>query len=695
MRLIPVAGLWLALAGYYAPARGQEVGATGTEADQLLLVPGEHEDDGNDIVVTASIGHHAPDRRSYDVRSPDAGSLNSREAIARLPGVIVDTDGKLSMLGETRFAYTIDDQFVPEELALSLPASLIARIEVVTNPGASSGSSAGVVINIVLKAQKRRAGRELLVRAVASSNTSGEASLTYQTKGPWEIITNATADFSRRRSDTLTNDVLFGAPGPGVSTQISEVSASLREQSSLGSTISVLRKPGNDRVLALLCYAKRTTDASRENRSREFTGGTLAPWLAKVDGRSLFAHFFASCAPSFVFQRHGESFYQLSASLSYSDRKSTNHQRLSVYAFPDAFFFGRNGDAINYGLELKRKKEFNRRSKIEFGVKFNHSLISNDYEFGFTSSAAPYPINEKSVARKTEASGYFTYQFHLGNFDILSGLRLTSLNLDHAINSTDLPNRFRRTWFLPSLHIDYPIGGGVTLKSSFTEKTQNPSEDYFNPILLQTGYNIFLIGSADIDIGKHRRYELSMEYIFKKGSINLLIYKNNHSNYIFPLIQHIGDDKYLIKYANATRDVRIGFNLNGKQSLASQLDLSIDFDLFQQSFRWQQDGLQGSDRWTWTAKGNLAWQIDRSDSLLLTAQFTGPRIDLDRSRSGEFTSSLKYSHDFPRGLSFALEAVHLIGNERATSRYNNPTLTRMTTAYTPRRALRATLAKRF
>ncbi len=117
------------------------------------------------VTVTATRDEvaNAMDRKSYTLADNIAQSGGSvLQAMASLPGVTVTQDGKLQLRGSDKVAVLIDGKQsaltgVASQTALeNLPASAIARIEIITNPGAKfdANASAGI-INLVLKQEKQ------------------------------------------------------------------------------------------------------------------------------------------------------------------------------------------------------------------------------------------------------------------------------------------------------------------------------------------------------------------------------------------------------------------------------------------------------------------------------------------------------------------------------------------------------------
>ncbi len=109
------------------------------------------------VTVTATRDEvaNAMDRKSYTLADNIAQSGGSvLQAMASLPGVTVTQDGKLQLRGSDKVAVLIDGKQsaltgVASQAGLeNLPASAIARIEIITNPGAKFDANASAASSI-------------------------------------------------------------------------------------------------------------------------------------------------------------------------------------------------------------------------------------------------------------------------------------------------------------------------------------------------------------------------------------------------------------------------------------------------------------------------------------------------------------------------------------------------------------------
>lgn len=115
------------------------------------------------VVVTAKkpLVEHKMDRTIVNVESMlTAAGSNVMEVLSKSPGVFVDVDGNINLNGKGGVLVLIDDKptyLSARDLAAylrSLPAVMVEKIELISNPPARYDASGGAVINLQLKKNK-------------------------------------------------------------------------------------------------------------------------------------------------------------------------------------------------------------------------------------------------------------------------------------------------------------------------------------------------------------------------------------------------------------------------------------------------------------------------------------------------------------------------------------------------------------
>ena len=147
-------------------AKAGNIGALSIEAESTSTVDGKTKEIQG-VVITASATKAYKvelDKKTYDP-SQDIVSKggNLQDVLTNVPSVSVDTDGTVSMRGNSNVKFLINGK--PSSLlgiddganALqSIPADQIERIEVITNPSSKfEASGTAGILNIILKKYKK------------------------------------------------------------------------------------------------------------------------------------------------------------------------------------------------------------------------------------------------------------------------------------------------------------------------------------------------------------------------------------------------------------------------------------------------------------------------------------------------------------------------------------------------------------
>jgi hypothetical protein len=161
----------------------QDLGDLALEPDETLL---------QEATVTADKGQVSLsiDKRVYNV----ANDLSVRggtalDAMKNVPGVSIDADGNATMRNSSPQIY-IDGR--PTQLTLQqIPADMIERIEVITNPSVKfEAASSGGILNIVMKKNSKPGYNGVLMGGIGITDRyNGMANLNIK-EGPWNFFFN-------------------------------------------------------------------------------------------------------------------------------------------------------------------------------------------------------------------------------------------------------------------------------------------------------------------------------------------------------------------------------------------------------------------------------------------------------------------------------------------------------------------------
>lgn len=230
------------------------------------------------------------DRTVYDLADdPVAQGGSATDALRAVPSVEVDVDGNVSLRGSS-VTILIDGRPAPvsgDFVAVylqSLPASAIARVEVIPNPSAAfQAEGAGGMVNIVLK-EDRALGLGATVTAGGDSQGGGQASaLVALGRGPLSLTGTLGLRQSRRDADATRLRTLF-EPG----TTLDQASDGDRRRRSLFSGLSAEWRAGPTTWGANAQLGLRGGDEDELTTflDTDGTGATLADYTRTLDGSS-------------------------------------------------------------------------------------------------------------------------------------------------------------------------------------------------------------------------------------------------------------------------------------------------------------------------------------------------------------------------------------------------------------------------
>ena len=632
------------------------------------------------------------DRRSYDVDTSGA-TVTARDAIERIPGVVVEIDGRISVLGQTSIAYMVDGQYFPTELALQIPASQIERVEIVTNPGAESQGD-GVIINLILR-KEVSAPRSVTATLRADTRDRMRARLDYSREdAKWSQLGYVSAERTARRQEE-TADFLYLSSGQAGDTGRRRVSFD-RGEVKASALALVTRKLGGGRALSVGLNAgtngvdlrnrrsfARTragaalVDRREDSRTRTdvATYGLTASYVTdEADGPKRALNFNAGLYDVDTARR---DLFAAGTVQTSTGRFSRDTAQEGSYAILTAMREGKDeeGRELKAGFDARWFDEAERYDAAESGA-----ALSPD---GF-------------FARETlQADAYLSYSFDLGGLSVLPGLRAEWLHTDvttEQAGETDGPSYAR---LLPSLHLARRIGGFGTFKASGTVKNLSPTYGAFDPVRRRIAFDTFQTGDADLDVGIARNVEASHELSWDGKTLLTTIYSRERDGRADLFTDFLGDDRFLLRYVNVD-DVRTGANVNLTHKIGARFEQVIDASVFRVTQDWRVDGRAFStDQASYTVKYNAEFRRSKRDQFLLIVQQEGPGLDLNLDSSPRLSSTVRWVRTFDGGPTVTLEGIDILATDTRTTRFESDDFIRSAAIQRQERGLRLTATQRF
>lgn len=646
------------------------------------------------ITVTATRRRVLVDRRSYDIGTgPDAAGITSRDALERLPGVIVDIDGELSVIGQPIGTILVDGTYFPQDLALQIPASQIERVEVITNPGAESQND-GVTINLVLK-DETRTPRTLTVSGRADTRDRYKLFASFNADDEkWSQIATLTLEDETTLVDTVAELEFLTADQIG---QVGERRVAQAIDEASGQLFGILSRklPGGRKIsfVGLGILGDVMTDNDRDFVRRD--GAAIILDRAE-DGSTETTN--ASGGLGVSYGREKGEGDTLAVSVNLALAEADRRQRDRVVRDATVGFFDRRVSSANESIFLNanRDKKMNRGRELKLGLQ---GVLDRNARYidGTDTTASDGLVPEGSYTYdRGEAALFGSYAFRFGGLTLQPGLRAELLDMTITANGRRAEDDPSYARLLPSLHLAHGLGRFGILKASVAQRTVTPNYDVFDPVRRKVRFDTFEEGDAGLEIGTALNFEASHE--IERGKVTLLTtaYHRARTNTIEPFVDFLGDDLFLLRNVNLDNDDETGLNVNLTHKIGTRWEQTLDVNAYRTEQRWSV-GERDFDREleTYDVKYNLEYKHDKKRSALLILQQEGPGLDLNAETDSRLSSTLRYVQRFESGLVLTLEGIDLLATNERTAVFESDTLRSVTLTEFQERGLRATLLRKF
>ncbi|MDE5850039.1 MAG: TonB-dependent receptor family protein [Muribaculaceae bacterium] len=472
------------------------------------------------------------DRIGYDVQADEESKTSQLdEILKKVPLVSVDPDGTIKIKGSTDFKVykngRPNNSFSrnAKDIFKALPASMIKRIEVITDPGAredAEGTTA--ILNIVTLENTVIKGVMGNVRvSYSKTDDAPNASTWLQTQidkvnlsfyGGYNRLSRKSY---RHKSESLTKYEDSGNELHSESTGTSHGNLGYFgiEGSYEPDTLNLVSTEFNGYIYSL------KSNSTGINSMRSGSGNLIYSY-----GNNYRSD------PNRYFDIDGSLNYQRSTrkkgeTLTLSYRiSSTNQRQHSMNEYEDELnmpvdYTGTSNDFtldfIEHTGQFDWTRPINDINKFDVGLKYinrnNHSINDQDY-FGAQELHSDFTHNTQVFAV------YLDYRLKLKKFGARAGLRYeySRLAAKYRDGSNDPFSSNLNDW-VPNAAISYDLNDANTLKLSYSTRINRPGISQLNPAVVETPTSISS-GNPDLGSSRHQSINLNYNLIGRKFSLD-------------------------------------------------------------------------------------------------------------------------------------------------------------------------------
>ena len=636
-------------------------------------------DDSTQVVVKGKTPDvvHKVDRSVYDLRNnPQAATGSVADVLSTLPSVNVDQNGGVSVRGAST-QVLIDGKpsaaLKGANLATalqSMPANTVARIEVITNPGAEFHTDATTVINIITRQSlSATASGTLIVNAGTAgrhnATLSGQAAC-----GKW-TFTGSLSLRQDQRSNYVDVDRITSAPSHFVQASRVKVhiyvtqldggltyAATDHDSFSLNSDVSVRIRPRVDasRFVFLDPSDAVTSDSTTSDRGRQyFNSASLdAQWKHKGP-------------------RDGETFTLLAHHEEDENLRDYRYDDVSALpAAPDVLYRRGHGSreltdnlSGDYVLPLGQDQQF------KAGFEFQSDRVQNRNTATDTLGGVDVvntALSNRFLVDQMLSAAYVDYQQPLGKWIAEAGLRVETMQTKLRPTREDVPIETWDVQWSPSLYLIRSLGDNSKLRLTYSHRIDRPDADTLNPLEYVLDAQDLQVGNPYLRPGQTESFEAGYDYTTKAVTFNGTLYARQTRDTIteYSYYRHPGDTVLIISFVNAGRGSQDGLDMSLNLRPEGKLSYAFSSDIYglSQTAPTSPTTSQRQSIISHNSKATVNWAMTARDNLQIQALLNGRSLSAQGTNSGVNLLNLTWSRKINARLKLVATASDVFNSVR-------------------------------
>lgn len=526
--------------------RPGSLGNIAIEAESSATLTPTQDIEGVTITAQATRPYRVElDKKVYDP-SQDVISKggNLQDVLTNVPSVAVDTDGTVSMRGNSNVRFLINGK--PSALLgidsganamQSIPADQIERIEVITNPSSKfEASGTAGILNIILKKAKGMGFNGSVTGSVGYlPSTNLNTNLSWR-RGDWSWFVNGGGGYNRREGKNENDTRFFDSAGNTTSffeqNSLSE-SESNHYNINAGFVVDLTEKTSFN-LSGMARHSNNegesTLDIFNYGPSRNITSQQIGLGNSFSKNNSLQG----DIGLDHKFNDEGHNMF-----LSFSLQQNKNISNDISERFTGGnLLFGTltDNNTVNNSMIGKFDYELpiGEQSKLETGYRFDKN--KNDYDFLNQEAAgnSPYLVADyfsgNVLYDEMINAGYAQFKSKTGKFGYQAGLRLenTAIDIDYTGLTGESSTKAKNyTGLFPSVFLSYDLGESTNsqLLLNFSRRISRPRSWFMvpYPTSLASRENLFR-GNPDLNPEYISSFELGYSFQKRKLTINPTLY---------------------------------------------------------------------------------------------------------------------------------------------------------------------------
>ncbi|MBK9107501.1 MAG: TonB-dependent receptor [Saprospiraceae bacterium] len=626
----------------------------------ILLVPKAEVLSEVTVVGSKDLIENKIDRLVYNAeKDVTSRGGTAADVLRRTPLLTVDLEGNVSMRGSSNLKVLINGK--PSSIMSSsiadalkmIPADVIEKVEVITNPGAKyDAEGTGGIINIVTKSKKIQ-GVSGSIYASAGSKSSSLGSNVNIRMGKIGFNANVGGYYWRGKGDTKVDRENFNVASDPFYLQIGNSSnngGGLYTQLSADYDIN----PKNSLTLSTRFPLNRFAN---ENDLTTYTGSQKInlPFLFERNSDVVNSTFGTDLNFDYrkTFDKDSDREFTFSGQYSYSNKNSDYEtDQLDSLGVLNYRELGPNlSTNKEYTIAADYLHPFSKKINIEAGVKSIFRNVFSDIYYDTLNFATQTYLRDESRNNlfdydQNVASAYGQITFPISdNLKARSGLRYehTFINGLTISDGNNFENDYA-SW-VPSGLLAYTFKDKSSLKFSYSRRIQRPSMFYLNPYVNYNDPTNISYGNPELQPEITESFEMSYSFAKDIKNATVSVYHKVTNDLIdnYRFIDTLGRTN--ATYNNLASSTSSGLSINGGIMKLGTIILNGTINLYYQKLESSQFTDVRNDAFSYSLNGFANVNITPTLGITFFGFVNSPKLTTQGKQSSWFVYSIGLRKD--------------------------------------------------
>ncbi len=557
--------------------------------------------DANQIKQVEVVGQKSEttyhlDKKVFTVGSDlTAVGTNAIDILNDVPSVATDIDGNVSLRGNAGVQILINGKqsgltgLGTTNALKNIPADLIDRIEVITNPSARYDAQGQVgIINIVLKKQ-RKAGFNAAIDAAMGypKQASTAVNLNYR-KNAVNLFTNLGVRSNVRPGQGFANYQYFQPQGDITLTTNNRDFE--RKGLSYNGQFGLEYFMGERQSLTgSISYTIGDDKNETSTKYTNYNGNQLLDQRIRTDNETEDEEDLAYNL-NYAFDIDKEKGKKLTADVRYDQTGETEgsdyfERTVLGTVQPDIKEKSLNKEQQGeYLFQVDFVNPLSKTQKLEFGAKSTLREIRTDFDVDREDEQGIYQpvagLNNKFNYDEDIYALYGIYANEINKFSYQVGLRGEYTDIKTELKETDEVNARDYLNLFPSVFLNYKTKGGNAFQLSYSRRFQRPGFWYLNPFLTYSDARRRFTGNPNLNPEFSNQVELGVLKEWSTSTLNSSVYYRHSTDVIERIVQPLEADTVQIIPVNLNSSDNAGFEFIFNSDIKKWLTIDYNANIY-------------------------------------------------------------------------------------------------------------------